>query len=212
MITQPIFATTLFAAILVVATASAQEVPGCGTLTNAFGPFDFRDPEARAQHLQIVEVNHFNASVESLTAGITDVHIIGDIDYTLRAFPNHHRALNTVGRYELTGGKFLSGKIRSADCYFRRAIVFRPDDEVVHMLYGGYLMKRRRVVEARTQYEEALSLAPESAEVNYNAGLFYVAQGDLDKARYHAKIAYDGGYPLPGLRNKISQAESTKRE
>jgi hypothetical protein len=210
--TRALTAFTILAAILCVTPASSQEVPGCGTLTNAFGPFDYRDPEAKAKHLPIVETNHFNADVEMLRAGITDVHIIGDIDYTLRAFPNHHRALNSVGRYELSGGRFPRGRIPSADCYFRRAVTFRPDDEVVRMLYGGYLFKRDEATEARDQYDEALRLAPESAEVNYNAGLFYAAQGDLEKARRHAKVAYDGGYPLPGLRKKIAQMEQGRHE
>jgi Flp pilus assembly protein TadD len=76
------------------------------------------------------------------------------------------------------------------------------------MLYGNYLLKRGDRETARKQYEEALRLAPTSAEVNYNAGLFFLGEGDLIRAKQLAKVAYDSGYPLPGLRKKIQAAEA----
>lgn len=188
--------------------AVAQQVPGCGSLENAFGPFDYRDPVARRESLKVVESYHFSPAVESLTGGQTGA-VIGDLDYTLRAFPNHHRALNSVAQYELRGGKvWASPTIRSADCYFERAIAFRRDDQVVRMLYANFLVKSGRTPEGRRQYEEALQIAPNDPEVNYNAGLFFVGQGDIDRARQHAAVAYGSGYPLPGLRKKIAEAEA----
>lgn len=190
------------------AATSAQQVPGCGTLQNAFGPFDYRDPQARGEPLQLVESAHFTPSVEALTKGATG-KVIGDLDYTLRAFPNHHRALNSVARYDLQGEKYwINPAVRSAECYFKRAIAFRRDDIVVHMLFANFLVKRGRPEEARLEYEEALRIAPNDAEVNYNAGLFFVSQGEVERARQHAKVAYDAGYPLPGLQRKIAEAEA----
>lgn len=189
--------------------ASAQEVPECGRLENAFGPYDYRDPTARGNPLHLVESAHFTSGVESLRSGATTV-VIGDIDYTLRAFPNHHRALNSVSRYALGGGKFLSETIPTADCFFQRAIVFAPDDQVVRLIYGNYLFRRKKLDEAKAQYESALKLAPESPDINYNAALFYLEIHDLQRAKDLAKVAYDKGYPLPGLRNKIAEAEGSK--
>jgi tetratricopeptide (TPR) repeat protein len=187
--------------------AQGVEVPGCGTLENAFGPFDYRNPAARGQPLYLVELGHFSREVETLQRGKSGT-IIGDLDYTLRAFPNHHRALNSLGQYAVRGGKFTSEIIPTADCYFLRAATFAPDDEVVHVLYGNYLYKSKSIAEARAQYEEALRLAPASAEINYNAGLFFLAIGDLQRAKGLAKVAYDQGYPLTGLKTKIETAES----
>lgn len=185
--------------------AWAQPVPGCGMIQNAYGPFDYRDPTVRRQSLPIVEQFHFTPDVEMLVHGKSGT-VIGDLDYTLRAFPNHPRALQALARYALAGGHF-NNEIPSADCYFQRALTFASDDATVQAIYGSYLAKRGDVEAARSRYEEALRLAPDSGEVNYNAGLFFLQQGDLARAKTLAKAAYDRGYPLPGLRRKIAAAE-----
>lgn len=193
------------------ASLQAQEVPGCGALQNAYGPFDYRDPVNKRDNLPIVETFHFTRDVESLREGSSGT-VLGDLKYTLRAFPNHHRALKSIARYALEGGHFsLDDAIPSADCYFERAIAFRPDDEAVRVIYANYLFKRGERAQAREQYEEALRLAPDSVEINYVAGLFFVEAGDLVRARKLAQVAYDGGYPLPGLKNKIAAAENSAR-
>ena len=186
----------------------AQEVPGCGDLHNAYGPFDYRDPVNKRVNLPIVETFHFTPDVESLRHGSSGT-VLGDLRYTLRAFPNHHRALKSIARYALAGGQFpIDDSIPSAECYFDRAIAFRPDDAAVRVIYANYLFKTGGREEARKQYEEALRLAPESVEINYVAGLFFVDIGDLERARKLAKMAYDNGYPLPGLRKKLVAAEA----
>jgi hypothetical protein len=225
----PALAVLLVCALVHNRDAAAQVVPGCGSLQNAYGPYDYRDPAARGEPLHLVEIGHFTPDVEGLIRGNTGT-IIGDLDYALRAFPNHYRALQTIQRYALRGGKFMD---KPAECYFKRAVAFRPDDAAAHAIYGNYLLECTRVTNAllrqglrcadlsnpgymdagvlkaaRAQYEEALRLAPESPEVCYSAGLFYVDTGDLATARRLAKVAYDAGYPLTGLRKKIEAAEA----
>lgn len=215
------------------APAVAQVVPGCGSLENAFGPFDYRDPAARGYDLHIVESYHFTPEVATLTHGSTGT-IIQDLDYTLRAFPNHYAALADIARYALRGGQFLEQ--RPAECYFKRAMAFRPDDANVRVIYGNYLFEcirlkgdlaRRKLQcggfedpkymdpqilqQARSQYEAALKLAPASPDVNYNAGLFYLDVGELDTAKRLADVAYRGGYPLMGLKKMLAAAEERQR-
>jgi tetratricopeptide (TPR) repeat protein len=191
-----------------VAPLGAQEVPGCGNLRNGYGPFDYRNPADRRDKLPIVEAYHFNADVESLRRSTTG-NLLADINYTLRAFPNHHRALRAIARYSLEGGRFQADDpIPSAECYFDRAIAFQPTDEAVHAIYGTFLTKRGDMQRAGREYEEALRLKPESAEINYVAGLYFLEVGNLDRARSLAKIAYDEGYPLPGLQNRLAAAEA----
>jgi len=188
----------------------AQEVPGCGVLQNAYGPFDYRDPVSKRDNLPIVESFHFTPDVESLRHGRSG-SVLGDLRYTLRAFPNHHRALKSMARYGLEGGQIpIDDDIPSVDCYFERAISFRSDDAAVHVIYANYLFKRGERKDARKQYEEALRLDPDSVEINYVAGLYFVDIGDLARAKELAKVAYDNGYPLPGLKRKIVAAEAAQ--
>ena len=194
---------------LLVGTTIAQEVAGCGVLQNAFGPFDYRDSANRDQ-LKVVETYHFTASVESLAAGSTGA-VVQDLDYTLRAFPNHYRALNAIGNFGLHGGKFQSATISSAECYFARAVAFRPDDAVVRVLFGNYLYKSGQRDRAKEEYERALALAPDSQEISYNSGLFFLAIGDLTRARELAQITYRDGYPLQGLKRKLEEAEVARK-
>jgi len=178
------------------ARADEQERFGCGELENAYGPYDYTDPVKRRDNLPIVEQFHFTRSVESLSSGRSS-SVIGDLDYTLRAFPNHHRALYAMARYQLEHPVQSGGRWYTIDCYFDRAIRFRPEDGTVHLIYGIYLARKGDRQDALEQYGEALSLLPDSAEVHYNMGLLYVEMGDFGKAREHAAKAYALGYPLP---------------
>lgn len=187
----------------------AQDVPGCGNLRNAYGPFDYRDPVNKRDNLPIVETFHFTPDVESLRHGNTGT-VLGDLRYTLRAFPNHHRALAAIARYAIGGGRFpVDDSIPSAECYFLRAIAFTPDDAAVHVIYANFLFKTGEREKAREQYEDALRIEPESIEINYVAGLFFVDIGDLPRARKLAAVAYGGGYPLPGLKKRLEAAEAS---
>lgn len=213
--------------------AEAQEVPGCGSLANSYGPFDYRDPIARSKHLRIVEAFHFTPDVAMLIHGSTGTSITKDLDYTLRAFPNHYLALQSVERYALNGGKM---DVRPAECYFKRAVAFRPDDAGARIIYGNYLfqctkltngllrerlqcagytdpgyMDLRVLKSARQQYEMALKLAPMSAEVNYDAALFYMGLNELDTAKRLAAVAYGAGYPLTGLKKDLQAAEADQK-
>jgi tetratricopeptide (TPR) repeat protein len=185
--------------------AQAQSVDAysCGELTNAYGPYDYTDPADKAQRLTVVETYHFNSDVENLRAGRSG-SVMSDLDYTLRAFPNHHRALWSVAQLELRKGRPLT-EFRSADCYFERALRWRPGDSTVHTIYAIFLSKRGDRDAALKRYQEAVRLAPNNPEAHYNIGLLYIDLNQLDKAKDHAERAYALGYPLPGLRNRLNQ-------
>jgi tetratricopeptide (TPR) repeat protein len=177
---------------------------GCGLLDNAYGPFDYSNPVHRRDNLPIVEHFHFTPSVESLRAGRSDT-VAGDLDYTLRAFPNHHRALFSVARLQLQE-KRANPLYYTADCYFDRAMRMAPEDGKVRMIYGIYLARKGEREAALVRYREALTLMPDSPEVNYNVGLLYSDMKQLELAKQHAIKAYKAGYPLPGLRNRLMRA------
>jgi len=176
----------------------------CGPLKNSYGPFDFRTDKGK---LSIVEEYHFTPAVETLKHGNTSTYIGADLDYTLRAFPNHHRALYSAMRLAVrTRSSQPQGMNYPVECYFDRAIRFRPDDAQVHALYGFYLIQGKRLDEARRQFEAAEKLAPEDPQVLYNIGLGYADLKDFDKSLEFAHKAYQAGVRFGGLRERLQQA------
>lgn len=184
---------------------SSQEVPGCGNLSNAYGPFDYTNPTDFSERLPIVEQAHFTAEVEALRGGESST-IWDDLDYTLRAFPNHHRALYAVARYALLSGNATETGIYPAECYFTRALAFKPNDGMVHMIDGIFLHKKNKLADALEEYQAAVKLMPGSAEAHYNLGLLYTETREYEAARKHAQRAYALGYPLQGLKYKLQEA------
>jgi tetratricopeptide (TPR) repeat protein len=184
---------------------SAYASPYCGELKTHYGPFDYRKRVELAQQLEMVEHAHFTPDVEKLIQGVSG-YLGGDLHYTLETWPNHHRALASLARLALkTKSNKVSGLKFSFECYFNRAIRFRPDDGTVRMLYGSYLYKLGRANDALEQLEEAARLEPENGIINYNLGLVYFNRKDYDKALIFAKKAEALEYPLTALKSKLTQ-------
>jgi Tfp pilus assembly protein PilF len=195
------------AIIILSASASlhAASTTYCGDLKSSFGPFDYTNSENRSD-LEVVENFHFTKNVEQLTKGNTGT-VGGDLAYTLGTFPNHHRALMAFSKLVLRDKKLRpEGARYSIECYFDRAIRFKPNDGIVRMIYGIYLLKSGDLNKAIDQLNEANRLQPENANINYNLGLLYMKKKDYQKAKIHAKKAYELGFPLQGLKNMLSEA------
>lgn len=196
-------AARLTAGLLLVANASVYAATSCGELANAYGPYDYTNAEDREHHLPIVEQYHFTPNVENLIRGESDT-IIGDLDYTLRAFPNHHRALYSMLRFQLRHPVGPGSRYYTLECYLTRAIRFAPEDPVPYMLFGIFQNDLGKLDAALKWYLDAYELAPEWIELNYNMGLLYLELGEEEKAVSHAKFAYEHGYMLPGLKKKLA--------
>ncbi|MCP5243631.1 MAG: tetratricopeptide repeat protein [Burkholderiales bacterium] len=185
--------------------------PYCGEVEEAgFGPFDYTDPTKKEQ-LNVVERHHFDRNVENLISGLSGANIGGDLNYTLIAFPNHHRALNAMSRLSL---KTKTSKPRGAKysvlCFFDRAIRFRPRDAMVRTVFSNHLLKENKLDMALEQLQIAADLEPDNPTTNYNLGLLYLKKKNYEKALYHAKKAYAQNFPLPGLRNRLVAAGKWK--
>jgi len=179
----------------------------CGELDafQQFGPFDYRT--ASKENLEIVESQHFTENIKNLIRG-EDAFLGDDISYTLVRFPNHYPALQAMVKLSLREKDVrpLSAHY-SVECFFDRAMRFRPGDGIVRMLYANYLLKLKgRAEEALEQYQEAVKIQPEHANINYNIGLLYLKAKNYEQSVVHAKKAYKLGFPLPGLRNKLKRA------
>lgn len=205
--------TTKTTALCLLALAFAQPA---GAATSAAGPDcepyvphkpggDYTNADDR-QGLTVVEQYHFTPGVEGLTSGASGP-LGGDIGYTLDHFPNHHRALAAMTRLALRDkNRKPHGARYTIDCYFERAVRFRPKDAKVRSLFGGYLLALGQADAALEQLEQAATLEPENPTAHYNLGLLYLKKKDYDKSRASAAKAYGMGFPLPGLKNKLVAA------
>jgi tetratricopeptide (TPR) repeat protein len=156
--------------------------------------------------LAVVEQYHFTPGVEALANGVSGP-LGGDIGYTLDHFPNHHRALAAMTRLALRDkNRKPNGAHYTIDCYFERAVNFRPKDVKVRSLFGSYLLALGQTGAALDQLEQAATLEPENPTAHYNLGLLFFKTKQYDKARASAEKAYGMGFPLPGLKNKLVAA------
>ena len=186
---------------------------GCPTDLGMNGfhrPLDYNDPQDQYQIKINVERNHFTPNVEALIKGQTG-DLAADIALTLRAVPNHYRALYAMSQWQLKNGFPANDeRIWPVECYFKRALLFKPDDATIYMLYGIYLHKAGKLDESLEKYKQAEKYSPDLTELHYNIGLLYFDMKDYNKSLIHAQQAYKQGYPLPGLRNKLIDAGKWK--
>lgn len=184
----------------------------CGSLANAYGPFDYRTASQDKKNL--VERPHFIDQNIAIMRGQTRArqnHVMGDLDYTLRAFPNHHGALMAIdrlGRLMKTERPLLQHY--KLECYYIRGLRMADDDPMLYYLYGMYLQHRGRKIEAREKIERAVEIfeakdGQMTPNILYNLGLAYFEFGAYDEAAAYARRAADGGYTLPGLKNKLKR-------
>ncbi|MBK7674449.1 MAG: hypothetical protein IPJ27_06570 [Candidatus Accumulibacter sp.] len=184
----------------------------CGSpFVNAVGPWDYRT--ARAEDKQMVEKFHYSTPIVLLINGDKKAlaWIMGDFNYTLRAFPNHPGALWAVDR---VGAKLQTesppGGRWPIECYYVRALAFASNDGMVYLAYGQYLIRHRRISEAREKIDLAAKYLTERSEwttnAQYNIGLAYFDLGKFELAQTYAELAAEGGFSLPGLKAKLQRS------
>ena len=209
--------------VLIVPSLSSVAIAGeeeCGTLTTHFGPWDFYDQKnhrstgAEAQgKIKIVTGRHLTKNMLRLKRGSTAVDIKQDLDYTLRAIPNHPKALDLASRFAYQRSISESFKNRqkkltlTAECYFDRAFRLKRDRAEVWVIYGIHNHRFKNYKKAISNYITANELGLNSPEINYYMGLSYFAVADYENAKKQATIAYDGGFPLQGLKNKLKSVD-----
>jgi tetratricopeptide (TPR) repeat protein len=191
------------AVMIALAASGSAQAKFCGDIRNQYGPFDYRKAATLPEELSVVERNHFTTSVEQNIKGSTG-SVGSDIDYTLRAWPNHHRALAAMSRQGLVEKTpMVRGAKYPVECYFLRAFEFAPDDGVAHAVFATHLSANGREKEALAQFKRAVELEPDNPALNYNAGLASLKTKDYDNALLYAQKAYSLNFPLPGLKSKL---------
>lgn len=199
--------------VLGVTGATAQTGPqACGNpFRNHYGPFDYRT--ASLETRKLVEDYHFTVGVETLTQpkSTTFRNMAQDVQYVLNVFPNHHRALITMEkltqRWKVDPAP---GATLPVECYFDRAIRFRPDDTVARALYAQFLARRGRSEQAALQLQQAAEHAQDNALSHYNIGLVFFEIGRHEQALAQAHRALAMGYPRTELADKLKAAGKWK--
>lgn len=190
-----------------------QGLPCRGALI-PFGPFDYLDRAKFEGELFITEEYHLTPEILNLQQATTTT-AINDIQYTLMAWPNHHKALYAAYRYRLLNRGEFRRDINApspVECHLQRAINFSPRDPVPYMIQGMLLHEWELYKEALKSFRTANALMPNDVITLYNMGLTLVELEMYEEAREVADRVYSTDFPLPGLRNKLIAAEQRSRE
>lgn len=147
---------------------------------------------------------HIQPASKALASGNLQWNVMNNLHFVLHKVPNDHRALGLLVQWDKAGGRDKDYK--SPACYLTWAALFAPGDATVWGYGGYYFYQHKDLDRAQAWWEEALNTDPGNPDVNYNLGLLSFDKGDYAKARHYAQVAYSAGYPLPGLRDKLTRA------
>jgi hypothetical protein len=194
----------------------------CGNFDSSdyggIGPWDYYHPSSRVPtgedpmgRIKRVENVHFQRQWEYVSPRVGSYKIANEVIYTLLVFPNHPRALWTLSRLEKLRGplKNYASNPRvpkmTVECFFDRALRFRPNQSPIWMIYGMHLHSRGRLADAREAYQTAKRLGEDSTQFHYNFGLLLVDTKELDLAEDSARVAYSRGYQQSGLKDQLAK-------
>lgn len=199
-------------------TANIPAIGKCNMDLSNFktGPWDYYDainsqPNGANRMGNIKRVTNAHLTQKNLQMLRNRDRLTDDLDYTLRAIPNHPDALNLASRLErMLNSDFVPQNMKyekmtkSADCYFQRALKLRKHAGT-YEVYAIHFHRNKKYSEAKEQHIKAMNLGSKSANSHYNHALTLIKLEEYQEAEQHAKIAYKLGYPLPGLRKQLQK-------
>ena len=106
---------------------------------------------------------------------------------------------------------YRSGKRQQAMDMWNKGIEAKPASRESYLAMAEALLaekKAKEALEVLLRYEAAKE--SEAADAEAFLGYTYMELGMYDKAREHTDKAYQLGYPLPGLRNKLQRLSGKK--
>ena len=183
----------------------------CSGGGQGYGPFDYTKRASLDKYnLSIVERKHFTANVEMLVKGESG-RLIEDLDYTLRAWPNHPRALNSIMRYQFDLDNNPNNKkpnlTSPVECYFQRAINFSRKDTTAMRMYGYFLKKSGHLNRAKFVYKMGLSIAPENRALAYSYSFLLIDLKEYEEALKYAHLVYSNGAAPNQLKDKLKRLD-----
>lgn len=184
------------------ALASEKE---CGTLEWNYGPYDYRS--ATAQQRKLVESAHFTPEAEQLREAPTG-SLGSDIKYTLSVFPNHPRALLAMERLVIKEKRNpASGAKYTIECFYERAMRFKPDDHIPRLFYVNFLIRNKKHDEARIHLDYVAESTRDDAFAQFNTGMLYMDMKEYDKALVQAHRVIALGFNRRELRDRLAAVD-----
>jgi Flp pilus assembly protein TadD len=102
--------------------------------------------------------------------------------------------------------KYAEGKFDEAIELLERVAAQKPEEPMTYSALATLYRERKRLDLARDVLLRGDKMVEgRSAEIQYNLGLVLLELGDIEEAQIAARKAYELGYPLPGLRNKLKR-------
>jgi uncharacterized protein (TIGR02996 family) len=95
---------------------------------------------------------------------------------------------------------------RPIDCWYRRAVAFKPDDWTVRMLYASWLGKHKQRDEAIQQLAFVEAKTIDNPFTSYNVGLVYLEFEEFEAALRMAHRAEALGMPRQELKEALKTA------
>ena len=102
--------------------------------------------------------------------------------------------------------KYAEGKFDQAIELLEQVAAQKPEEPMTYSALATLYRERKRLDLARDVLLRGDKMVEgRSAEIQYNLGLVLLELGDVEEAQVAARKAYELGYPLPGLRNKLKR-------
>jgi len=151
--------------------------------------FEANATDAGRNYLKAVNDFHMDKKVfDNITGGRYEA-ALGDIDYTLRHFPNHPMALQLVSVVAI-----LSKNSVRAVAYFEKAIGLYPCHSLTHAQYGSFLVGIGNFEKGIEKLHYAVRLDPKLIAGHVGLAKAYEKKGDVKSAREAAERAKELGY------------------
>lgn len=195
-------------AVLLAVAAASGSVAGQGQ-GSVIGTWDYYKASATpesAQALRNVETYHIEPGVQRMKQRNYG-GALQDFEFILGFFPNHPKALTLIS--ELCDLNWKAPQC-NPEPYFQRAIEINPKASQTYVVYGLHMHRRKSLDRAVDNYKRALELNPASSNAHYNLGLAYFDMKRFELANQHAQAGYALGFPLSGLKDKLTRAGQWK--
>jgi tetratricopeptide (TPR) repeat protein len=100
-----------------------------------------------------------------------------------------------------------SGEYGQAQKVLESLVSQKPEDSAAYTALAYLYASHGKKTQAREILEKGdAAVDGKSIDIHYNLGLICADLGDYDCATRNAKLAYEAGHPLPGLRQKLVAA------